>query len=162
RGPLPVRRRCSPESVGAGAGVGVGGGVGAGEGCGVGVGVTFSVVAPETPPRVALIVDVPGATPVAIPVVATVATDVVAGVHVTWPVRSSVVSSENVPVAVNASIPPLMMLVLAGVTTIDCNAAGPTVSAVWPVTPPRVAVIVDVPCPTPVASPAALMVATGV
>ena len=37
------------------------------------------------------------------------------------------------------------MLGLAGVTAIDCRAAAVTVSIVEPVTPPSVALIVDVP-----------------
>ena len=100
------------------------------------------------PPSVAVIVDVPAATPVARPAAVMVATEVVAEAQVTWLVRSSVELSENVPVAVNCSVSPLGMLGLAGVTAIDCRTAGVTVSTVEPVMPPSVAVIVDVPVAT--------------
>ena len=39
--------------------------------------------------------------------------------QVTWLVRSSVVLSDSVPVAVNCSVSPAGKLVLAGVTAID-------------------------------------------
>ena len=74
-----------------------------------------------------------------------VATEVVAEAQVTWLVRFCVELSEKVPVAVNCWVSPLAMLGLAGVTAIDCRAAAVTVSTVEPVTPPSVAVIVDVP-----------------
>ena len=54
------------------------------------------------------------------------------------------------------------MLGLAGVTAIDWRVAAVTVSTVEPVTPLSVAEIVEVPAATPVASPAALTVATAV
>src|SRR4029077_19930578 len=54
------------------------------------------------------------------------------------------------------------MLGLTGVTAIDCNAAAVTVSTVEPVMPLNVALIDDVPVPTAVANPAALIVATEV
>ena len=48
----------------------------------------------------------------------------------------------------------------AGVTAIDTKAAGPTVKVVPPVTLPELALICEVPTPTPLASPPAVMVAT--
>jgi hypothetical protein len=48
----------------------------------------------------------------------------------------------------------------AGVTAIDTSVAGVTVSSVEPVMLPTVAEIVEVPAPTAVAKPVALMVAT--
>ena len=86
-------------------------------------GLTVRTVEPLTPPSVALIVDVPVATPVASPLALIVATEVVAEAQVTWPVRSCVVLSEYVPVAVNCCGQPLATLGLAGVTAIDCRAA---------------------------------------
>ena len=74
--------------------------------------------------------EVPGANPFASPAAEMVATAGVADAQVTWPVRSSVESSEKVPVAVNCSVAPAVMLGLAGVTAIDCRTAGPTVSTV--------------------------------
>ena len=83
----------------------------------------------STPPSVALIVDVPGATPVARPAAVIVATEVVAEAQVTWLVRSCVELSEKVPVAVNCSVFPLAMLGLAGVTAIDTQGRGGRPSA---------------------------------
>src|SRR5271157_4074404 len=54
------------------------------------------------------------------------------------------------------------MLGLAGVTAIDCKAAAVTVSTVEPLTPLSVALIFEVPVPTPVARPAVVIVATDV
>jgi hypothetical protein len=47
----------------------------------------------------------------------------------------------------------------AGVTAIDCSVAAVTVRVVEPLIAPDVALIVEVPTPAPVASPAALIVA---
>ena len=60
----------------------------------------------------------------------------------------------------NCRVVPFGIDGFAGVTAIDSNSAGPTVKVVLPVTPPDVALIWEVPCAAPVASPAALMVAT--
>ena len=51
---------------------------------------------------------------------------------------------------------------LAGVTAIDCSAAAVTVNTVEPVIPLSVALIVEVPAPTAVASPVLEIVATEV
>ena len=64
--------------------------------------------------------------------------------------------------AVNCSVSPLGTLGLAGVTAIDCKTAAVTVSTVEPVTPPSVALIVEVPVDTAVARPPLVMVATEV
>ena len=104
--------------------------------------------------------EVPGANPVASPAAEMVATAGVADAQVTWPVRSSVVLSEKVPMAVNDSVVPSVMLGLAGVTAIDCRIAGPTVSNAWPVTPSKVALMEEVPAVNPAATPVAEMVAT--
>ena len=69
--------------------------------------VTVSTVEPVTPPSVALIVDVPVATPVARPAAVIVATAGVADAQVTWLVRFCVELSEKVPVAVNCCGLPL-------------------------------------------------------
>ena len=64
--------------------------------------VTVSTVEPLTSPSVALMLDVPAATPWASPVVAPmVATELVAEAQVTEPVMTAVVASEYVPVATN-------------------------------------------------------------
>ena len=64
--------------------------------------------------------------------------------------------------AVNCSVSPLGTLGLAGVTAIDCKTAAVTVSTVEPVTPPRVALMFEVPVDTAVASPPLVIVATEV
>jgi hypothetical protein len=68
--------------------------------------------------------------------------------------------SLNVPVAVNCCVAPLVIRGFAGVTAIDTSVAAFTVSSVEPVMLPTVAEIVEVPAPTPVASPVLLIVAT--
>ena len=67
--------------------------------------------------------------------------------------------SLKVPVAVNCCVAPRRCDGFAGVTAIDCRVAAVTVSTVEPVTPPNVALIVEVPVATAVARPAAVMVA---
>jgi hypothetical protein len=68
--------------------------------------------------------------------------------------------SLNVPVAVNCCVFPAATDGFAGVTAIDTRVAFVTVSVVDPTTPPLVALIVELPAFTPVAKPAALIVAT--
>ena len=62
----------------------------------------------------------------------------------------------------NGCVVPLVIDGFAGVTAIDCSAAAVTVRTVEPEIDDDAAVIVDVPTPAPVASPAALIVATDV
>jgi hypothetical protein len=62
-------------------------------------------------------------------------------------------------VALNCSVPEIVIEGLAGVTAIETNAAV-TVSAAVPETEPEVAVIVEDPAATPVANPLELTVAT--
>src|SRR6202011_1843584 len=62
--------------------------------------------------------------------------------------------------AVNCCVAPLVIEGFAGVTAMDTSVAGFTVSSVEPVMLPTVAEIVEVPAPTPVAKPVALIVAT--
>lgn len=114
---------------------------------------TVRTVEPVIPSNVAEIVDEPVSTPVASPAAVMVATEVVADAHVTWLVRSSVELSENVPVATSDSVSPLGILGFAGVTTIERRTAGVTVSTVEPVIPFSVALILDVPVSTAVATP---------
>src|SRR5437773_5282149 len=125
--------------------------------------VTVSVVLPETPPSVAVIVVVPAATDVARPcdppALLIVATAVLDELQVTWLVRSCVVQSLKVPVAVNCCVVPFAMLGSVGVTSIVDRVAAVTVSVVLPETPPKVAVIVVIPAATDVARPALSIVA---
>src|ERR1700735_2504679 len=124
--------------------------------------VTVRVVEPLIAPETALIVLVPGATPVAIPPVVMVATPVVAELQVTELVRFCVELSENVPVAVNCCFAPALIEGLAGVTAIDTSVAAVTVRVVEPLTAPDAALIVLLPVATPVANPPAAIVATEV
>jgi hypothetical protein len=107
--------------------------------------VTVSVVEPEIPSDVAVIVVKPAATPVAVPldpeislIVATAAFDDIQFVDA---VRSCVVLSENVPVAVNCRVVSMARLGLDGVTAIEISVAGVTVTCAVPDIFPHCAVI---------------------
>jgi hypothetical protein len=104
--------------------------------------VTDRVVLPEIDPDDAIIVEEPAATPVARPLAFTVATPVFDESHVTCPVRSWVVLSEYVPVAVSWTAPPTETLGFAGVIDIEERIADVTVRSVLPETLPEVAVMV--------------------
>jgi hypothetical protein len=83
-------------------------------------GVAVSVVLPDTAPDVAVITVEPTANALARPELAfTVATAGVPEVQVTLLVKSAVLVSENVPVAVNCCVTPSGMLGMLGVTAID-------------------------------------------
>ena len=93
-----------------------------------------------------------------------VATPAVVVFQVANEVRSCVVLSENVPVAVNCCVEPVVREQRGGVTAIEINIAGVTVKRVDPDLPPTVAVMVVDPTATGVANPfeppALLMAAT--
>src|SRR5256712_13611321 len=99
-------------------------------------------------PGGAMIMVVPSATDVARPfdplALLIVATPGLDELQVTWVVRSCVVLSLKVPVAVNCWFVPCAMLGSAGVTAIVDRVAAVTVSVVFPETSPSVAVIVEV------------------
>ena len=120
-------------------------------------GVTSSVALVVTPSTAALIVELPFATPDASPcepeVFEMVATEVAPDAQFTTVVKFWVVLSVNVPTTLNCSVPPTSINGSAGVIASDLSTAEPTVSAVEPVTPSIVALMVVVPCPTPVATP---------
>jgi hypothetical protein len=88
------------------------------------VGATFTVklAVPETVPDVAVIVAVPVATPVASPP-ETVAKAVFDEVQVAEAVKSCVLLSLKVPVAVNCCVAPALIVAVAGVTAIELNVA---------------------------------------
>jgi hypothetical protein len=114
-----------------------------------------------TPLNAAVICDVPTPAPVARPAEEIVATEVVADTQVAWLVRSCVLVSEYVPVAVNCFVVPLAIDGLAGVTAIDTSVAAVTVNVSGGlVTPPNAAVICEMPVATPLARPPAVIVAT--
>ncbi len=88
---------------------------------------TVRTVLPVIPLKVAEIVLVPAATPVARPAAVMVETPVFEEVHVTWPVMFCVVLSVKVPVAVNCCVVPAGIAGLAGVTVIEARVAAATV-----------------------------------
>jgi hypothetical protein len=122
---------------------------------------TVSVVLPDLLPvatdEVAVITDVPAVTPVARPLPLMVAIPGVPEVQVTALVKSTVVASENVPVALNCWVWPLLIVGIKGVTAMELKVTLVTVSVVVPVLLPvatdEVAVITDEPALTPVARP---------
>ena len=115
--------------------------------------VTVKPVEPETEPRVAVMVVVPVLALVANPVELMVATPAGEGDHVAVLVRSCVLPSEKVPVAVNCWIVPREMEGLAGLTLMEVNTAAPTVKSSVPVTEPKLAEMVTVPWDTACAKP---------
>lgn len=121
------------------------------------------MVEPETLPVVAVIVVEPTARHVASPVLLIVAIPLFDELHVTDAVKSRVLPSEKVPVAVNCLVVPIPLVGLIGVTAIDESAL--TVRVVEPVTP-SVAVMLVEPAATADARPfepdALLTVATAV
>src|SRR5438105_11764975 len=119
--------------------------------------VTVRVAEPLIEPKVAVTVVLPAAGPLARPcfpaVLLIVATAVFDEFHSAVAVRSCLVPSVKLPVAVNCCCVPAGIEGLAGVTTIDASAAPVTVSIVELLIDPDVAVIVVVPVPALVASP---------
>jgi hypothetical protein len=123
------------------------------------VNVTGGLTAPDLDTEICV---VPVPTPVAKPpppvIVATV---VVPDTQLDTCVRSCVLPSVYVPVAVNCKVAPFAIDGLTGVTAIDTSVAAVTVNvAPGLVTPFSAAVICELPKPTAVARPAELIVAT--
>src|SRR5260221_662646 len=108
---------------------------------------------------VAVIVAVPGPSPLATPslpaALETVAIEADDVDQLTVVVRSCVVPSVYVPVAVKPSVVPFAMLGVGGVTAMLTSVAAVTVSVVEPAMSETgyVAVIVAVPTPSPLATP---------
>ena len=120
---------------------------------------TVKVVEPLTAPSVAEIVVIPVARLPTEPRLFMVAVAGLEEPQSTDSVRSCVLLSLKVPVAVNGFVVPTAMLEFAGVTAIDTNVALFTLSEAVPVTEPEIALIVADPVPTDVARPEALTVA---
>lgn len=116
---------------------------------------------PVAPPVLALIILVPTSSALMVLPVVTAATVVTDEFHTALVVRSCVLPSVYVPVAVNIWVRPLAILSRAGATPMLLSAAAVTVSVVLPVIPLTAAVMLAVPIPVAVASPA-LTVATAV
>lgn len=125
--------------------------------------VTVRFATPETLPDVAVIVELPGVNPFAVPSVGkellTVATLEAEELHVAVLVTSCVLPSVNVPVALKLVVVSAAIDAAGGTTAIVTTFGGATVSVVAPLTPSKLAETVDVPCPTVVASPDGVTVA---
>ena len=118
--------------------------------------VTVNTVEPVTVPELAFTVDVPMPALVAAPLASMLAVEVVFDDHATVPVRSCMLPSVNVPVAVNCCFVPSAIDGSGGVTAMDASAAAVTVNVVVPVTEPEVAVILAEPLLKLVAKPGEL------
>lgn len=114
---------------------------------------TVNPVEPLTVLKVAVIVELPGATLVTSPVLLIVATAGVEELHNTDPVMSCVLLSLNVPVAVNCDVVPVDIDPFAGVTASDTRPALVTVRDAVPLMEPDATVIVEVPAPRLLANP---------
>ena len=115
------------------------------------------VVLPDTASKVALMLVLPEPTEVAKPL-EPAALEIVAipgteEAQVTDVVRSSVVPSEKVPVAINCWVVPAAMLGFGGVRASETKTGLVTVKVVLPDIASRVAVIIEVPRDRPVANP---------
>ena len=115
--------------------------------------MTVRTVEPVAVPEVALMVAVPVAALWANPVLFTEATGTASEAQVTVDVRSWVLPSVNVPVALNCCLVPSATEGFAGVTAIDESTAAVTVNVVPPLIDPEVAVILAEPVPTLVLNP---------
>jgi hypothetical protein len=123
-------------------------------------GVMVKSVDPVMDPEVAVIELWPVAMVLASPLVLTAATPTAELLQVTELVRSRVLPSVYVPVAVNCWVVPMAIDGFAGVTATDTKAALVTFRVVDPLTFPEAAAMVVVPVPVPEASPALETVAT--
>jgi hypothetical protein len=114
-------------------------------------------------PEVAVMFELPTPRPVPTPAALIEATAPLSEFQVTVFVMSAVLLSVYVPVAVKACVRPLAIEALAGETAMETRAGAVTVStAVLLVTPPELAVILELPTPRPVATPFALIEAAAV
>jgi hypothetical protein len=118
---------------------------------------TINRVEPLIPPELAVISGLPIATPVACPVLPILASVVSELLQAALLVKSALLPSLNVPVALNCTLLLMVTLGFPGVTTIETgDRAAVTVSIVEPVTPPVVALMVVDPAFNALARPAEL------
>ena len=115
---------------------------------------TVKTVDPVTNAEVALMVADPVPMLVASPTLLMLAVETVSEAHVAVELRSCVLPSLNVPVAINCCVVPKAMKGFAGVTAIDCRTAAVTLIVVLPLIVPEVAIICAEPVPTLNANPA--------
>jgi hypothetical protein len=125
-------------------------------------GATVRTAEPVTEPEVALIVAVPFEALLAKPWLLMVATAMREELHVAVVVRSSVLPSVSVPVAVNCCFVPSAIEGLAGVTAILKRVGGVTVKVLDPLTEADTAAIVVTPWEALLAKPWLVIVATAV
>ncbi len=104
-------------------------------------------------PELAVMLADPRPAPTAIPVAPTDATCALSEDQVADPVRSCVLPSLYVPVAVNCCVVPRGMDAFVGLTLIETSAAAPTVNVVEFEIEPSVALMFAVPVPALVANP---------
>ena len=119
--------------------------------------VTVSTTLPLIDPDVALTLAVPVATLVAKPwlllALLMVAVETLSELHCTADVKSSVLPSVRVPVAMNCCVVPSGMEARAGVTAMDTRVGEVTVTEVDPTIDPEVAVTLVLPAVTPETMP---------
>src|SRR5712664_4056692 len=115
--------------------------------------VTVSMVELLMVPELAVTVAVPVPMLCASTALLIVAVETVSDDQVAVLVRSCVLPSVNVPVTVNGCVVPSAMEGFAGVIARDTSTAVVTVRVVEPVTDPKVAVMVALPCPRLLATP---------
>ncbi|BBB59855.1 hypothetical protein UNDKW_1582 [Undibacterium sp. KW1] len=126
-----------------------------------GLDTTVSVAVADLALRLAVIIDVPVVTPVAIPLDNILATELLPELQVTKFVTLTLLLSEYVPIATNAWVEPIARFAVTGVIAIEFRVtAGTTVNEAEPVLPPSVAVISAGPVATAVARPFGKTVAT--
>ncbi len=120
--------------------------------------VTAACAVPVIDPEVARIVDAPTPVPVPRPVGLIDTTAVFVEFQETVLVTFCVLPSLYVAIAVNCSVDPLRIDGVGGATEMDARLGAKTANEVDPVIDPSFAWTVEVPCVTPVANPAALIV----
>lgn len=121
---------------------------------------TFTLAVAEIEPEIAVMESVPTPFAVTNPVPLTEATEFAEEAQTTVAVKTCVVPSLYVPVAVSCWPEPFAKETLAGVTDNEFKTAAVTVSVTEPVIVPEVAVMIAVPGDTPVPSPTLLTLAT--
>ena len=98
--------------------------------------VTVSVADPVAPWKLAVMFAVPKLKAVAMPVLLTRATSAADELQITCEVRSRVLLSLKIPVAVNCMVPLMPTVGDSGTTTMEVNVAGLTVRSTLPVREP--------------------------
>ena len=121
--------------------------------------VTVTAALALWPATVAVMVALPGATPVTTPAALTLAMVASDDAKVAFSVSVVVEPSAKVPVTVRPCVPPATRLTVAGVTVIEVSAALVTVMVAVALCPDDVAVMVALPGATPVTTPPWLTVA---